>query len=308
MEQLTRRAFAGFLAAAPSLGSLSAMEKRPTAKFPTAARDRLAVATYPFRDDIVTGRKKPGKATKANLTLEEFAQTIVPTFKVNGIEPWGRHFKSVEPDYIEGLRDSFHGAGVHVVNIPVDVREHLCGSAQEREQTLAEYHKWVDAAVMLGSPSIRVHLPRAQKSDEIACAVSGLKALATYGESKNIVITLENDDPATEEPERIVRVIEGVNSPYLRSLPDFCNSMLIHNDEKYNLDALNKLFSMAYSISHVKDSEQDGKNVVKVNLDAIFAAAKKARYKGYFSMEFDREGDPYQGTREMIAASLRNLG
>ena len=55
----------------------------PTLKFPSEARKRLAVSTYPFRDFIASKRKPEGK-----LTLQRFAETLVEKFKVNGIEPW----------------------------------------------------------------------------------------------------------------------------------------------------------------------------------------------------------------------------
>jgi sugar phosphate isomerase/epimerase len=242
------------------------------------------------------------------MALEQFAQTIIPKFNVPGIEPWSHHFKSADTDYVHGLRKAFDDAGVHVVNIPVDVRVNLCGSQEDRKSGLATYNKWVDAAVILGSPSIRVHLPRNEKDGEISCAVSALKALAEYGGSKNIVINVENDNPDTEQPDRIASVLEAVNSPFLRALPDFCNSMLIHDDQSYNNQALARLFRLAFNISHVKDMEQDGQKTYRVDMDQIFAIAKKVGYRGYFSMEWEGTGDAYEGTRKLIEASLKNVG
>ena len=280
----------------------------PRDKFPVDARGRLSVSTYPFRKLIATPHADEDEPAKTGMSLEQFAKTIRPKLRVPGIEPWSHHFKSTDADYLRSLHESFTNAGVHVVNIPVDVSARLCGTSEERDAGLATYHKWVDAAVILGSPSIRVHLPHGEKGDEISCAVSGLKALAEYGASKNIVINLENDEPETEQPERIAKVIKTVNSPFLRALPDFCNSMLIHDDQSYNNQAMSMLFPLAFNISHVKDMEQDGKKVYRVDVNQIFAIAKNAGYKGYFSMEWEGVGDPYEGTGKLIEASLRNLG
>jgi len=262
--------------------------------FPTEARERLAVSTYPFRSVI-----------KANVTLGQFAQTVRPKLGVSGIEPWSRHFQSTDGEYMHDLDRSFRSAGLHVVNIPVDDEVHLCGSAEERAQSLSIYRKWVDAAVILRSPSIRVHLPHGETGEQINCAVSALKELAQYGVAKNIVINLENDDPQTEEPERIARVIKAVDSPFLRALPDFCNSMLIHNDQAINNQELKMLFPLAFNISHVKDKEVDGGKTYRVDLSQIFAIARQSGYKGYFSMEWEGEGDPYTETGKLIEASLR---
>ena len=194
-----------------------------------------------------------------------------------------------------------------MVNIPCDVHVNLCGNAEERSEALTTYRHWVDAAGLLGSPSIRVHCPAGSDPADISCAVSGLKELASYGQSKNIIINLENDDPKSEAPDRIVKVIESVGSPYLRALPDFCNSMLIHDDQDYNARGLAALFALARNISHVKDVESSDGKAYRVDMDRIFGIAKKAHYRGYFSMESEGEGDPYGNTKELIAAAIRNL-
>ena len=39
----------------------------------------------------------------------------------------------------------------------------------------------------------------------------------------------------------------------------------------------------------------------------VFEIAKRARYKGFFSMEFEGTGDPFQGTLSLIRKSLESL-
>ena len=166
----------------------------------------------------------------------------------------------------------------------------------------------MDAAVILRSPSIRVHLPHGEKGEQIACAVSALKELAQYGAAANVVINLENDEPETEAPERIARVIKAVDSPFLRALPDFCNSMLIHDNQTTNNREMETLFPLAFNISHVKDQESESGKIYRVDLSQIFAIARRSGYKGYFSMEWEGEGDPYTETGKLIEASLRLVG
>jgi sugar phosphate isomerase/epimerase len=242
------------------------------------------------------------------MSLEQFAATVVSKLNVPGIEPWSPHFRSIEPEYVHSLYEHFHNAGLHVVNIPVDMPAKLCGTPEERTAALSKYRQWVDAAVILKSPGIRVHLPRGETGDEISCSVSALKELAAYGASKNIVINLENDIPDLEQPERIVKVIKAVNSPFLHALPDFCNSMLVHDDAGYNYQAMRMLFPLAFNISHVKDEESGNHGeVYHVDVNRIFDIANQIGYRGYFSMEFEGQGDPYEGCRKLIEASLRNL-
>jgi sugar phosphate isomerase/epimerase len=69
------------------------------------------------------------------------------------------------------------------------------------------------------------------------------------------------------------------------------------------------MFRHALSISHMKDSEEgDGGKIYNADVPATFQIARASGYRGYFSMEMDRSGDPYAGTASLIDQSLRALG
>ena len=68
------------------------------------------------------------------------------------------------------------------------------------------------------------------------------------------------------------------------------------------------MFAHAYGICHVKDGEvnEQGKPV-HVDLARTFAILKKRGYKGYCSIEYDADGDPYKPTAELIEQTVRYL-
>jgi hypothetical protein len=162
---LCRREFFGISLAFVS--SLKADE--PYANFSTQPRERLAVSTYPFRSVIDSPHSRDRDRSKPGMTLQQFGESVVSKFQVSGIEPWSPHFTSAEPDYVHELSDAFKKAGLRVVDIPVDAQKvDLCSSKTDgREAGQAVYRKWVDAAVILGAPGIRVHAPSRGKSPEI---------------------------------------------------------------------------------------------------------------------------------------------
>ena len=276
----------------------------PRANFPSEPRERLSVSTYPFRSVIKSAHRRTAESANATLTLEEFAASIPDRFGGHGIEPWSPHFESTEPEYVKRLGAAFQKAGVRVVDIPVDAAVQPCSpDAERRKASLDTWRGWVDVAVTLGSPSVRVHLPENANDD---CVLVMLNRLVEYGTQRRVVINLENDDPKSEEAFRVVKVIEKINSPWLHALPDFCNSRLV-GDEEYTYRALTAMFAHAFNISHVKDEESDEGKVYRVNVARVFAIAKKAGYRGYFSMEFEGQGDPYDGTKRLLQQSLQNL-
>ena len=273
----------------------------PDVSFPTAPRERLAVASYPFR-------KSFGRHGK--MTLLDFPKFVVEQYNVPGIEPLDEHFASTEPAYLEKFRKALDDAKAHVVNVPVG-RVH--GSfydpdAAKRKVAVETAKKWVDVAVVVGSPSVRNHIQGGKgfKPDS-TLAAEALKQVADYGAEKNVVVHLENDDAQTEEAFFLLDIIAKAGTPWLRALPDFCNSMLLGRGEDYNYKAMSALFEHAYGICHVKDSEQDGKKMYHIDMAKTFGIAKAANYRGYFSMEFDADADAAAPTKELVETSLKLL-
>jgi sugar phosphate isomerase/epimerase len=303
-RQFVQTALAAGVAAPCSLFAA----REPNIPFQTDPRARLGVASYPFRAFINGPHNEDRDKTKPGMQLTEFPAMVREKFNLRNIEPLDSHFHSLQPAYLGELRNAVEKAGCRVMNIPASVRASLYDpDAAKRKIGVDNAKKWVDAAVALGSPSIRVHIQGARGvKPDVTRAAESLRAVADYGAQKNIVINLENDDPETEEAPYLVKVIEQVNSPWLRGLPDFCNSML-KGDEKYNYDSVTAMFQHAYNISHVKDSEVDNGKVFRVDVGRTFAIAKQTGYRGYFSMEWEGEGEPYQGTQKLIDASLKYL-
>jgi sugar phosphate isomerase/epimerase len=291
----------------PGLKTTFAADSGPQMQFPAEARERIAIASYPFRDFIVRREDKPGSG---KMELKEFAAHVSAKFNIKKIEPWSAHFRSLEKSYLEELRSAVAQAGGAIVNIAVD-GEHspYATDGPEREKAVAFSKAWIDAAVVIASPSVRTNIPPAKDAKpDVERAVESLKRVAEYGAAKNVVVNLENDNPVSEDPFFLAKVIDKVNSPWLHALPDFANTLAAY-EEEYAYKGIEAMFGRAYNISHVKETEVgDGKDkVAHVDLPRTFGIAKRHGYRGYFSMEWDSPGDPYAGTTGLIEKTLKNL-
>ena len=291
----TRRSF---LAAGAGLISAAALRGEPNQKFPTDPRARVAVASYPFREFV----NKPG-----GVDLLDFAQMVVDRYNIHNIEPLSDHFKSTDAVYLTQLRKRVEKAGSHVINVPCDVQPSLGAPDEAGQKAIAVAKKWVDVAVELNSPGIRTHIEAVNgQQPDVNRTADQLNAVVDYASFKGVVVNLENDDPKSEAPAFILQILKKLDNPYARSLPDFCNSRLI-GDDQFNYDALASLFPYAYNISHVKDSESDEGKWYRTDPAKIFAIARNAKYRGYFSMEFEGQGDPYSGTQKLIDQSIKEM-
>lgn len=314
MWKVSRRDFlkksSGLTAAAAAVGiSETAFSEEPHIQFPTEPRARLAVASYPFRDFINSPRRRQEEQRQPLMEIQEFGAMVVKKFKVKNIEPWSAHFVSTESAYVSGLREAFDKAGAQVINIPGDIRHSVYDpDTANRSAAVKEGKTWVDAASTLGSPSVRIHIGRVRGAQPgVERTAESLRQIADYGAEKNVVINLENDDLVSEDAFFIVKVIEKTNHPFLHALPDFANSMMSGNAD-FNYLAMTAMFKHAYSISHVKEGEDgEGGTFIPVDVEETFSIAKAAGYRGYYSMEMDRKGDPYEGTQKLIDLSLKFL-
>jgi sugar phosphate isomerase/epimerase len=309
MPLTTRRHFLRQSAFATAAAAFSRNQdfpsNNPALSFPTETHSRISVASYPFRE-FIPG--KEAKAPKASLIeLKDFAAHVKNKFGVNKIEPWTPHFPSTDPKYLDQFRVSVDRAGCQVINLAVDGNASpYAASAGERDQFIAHSKKWVDIARQLGSSSIRTHIPKAQDAKpDVARTAESLQRVIDYSSKQNIVVSLENDDPVSEDVFFIIEVLEKVQSPWLRALPDFANS-LVTSTEARAYSGIDAMFAHACCICHVKDREAtDDGRLVRVDMPRTFGYLKQHSYKGYLSMEWDSPGDPYAGVTHLIDETVQ---
>jgi sugar phosphate isomerase/epimerase len=293
---------------------LSSRSSQPSINFPSAPRERVAVAAYPFREFIAGWKGWDGKTPSTvpaaqQFELKDFAAQVAEKFKVHKIELWSPVFPSIEPNYLHTLRSAVEEAGSAVIDIAVDAgHSQYALDAAEREKSTEGSKQWIDVGAALGSPSIRVHIDEAKDSKpDVTRAANTLSRVVDYAEKKNVVVHLENDNPLSEDPFFIVQILDKVNSPWLRALPDFGNTVAAHQAD-FAYRAIDAMFAHAYGICHVKAGGVNDKGeVVQVDLTRTFGILKKHAYKGYCSMEFDQPGDPYKATAELVEQTVRFL-
>jgi sugar phosphate isomerase/epimerase len=289
--------------------AMAGQSAAPEIRFPKRPAERLAVTSWPFRAFIDSPKNHERKANLPGMDLKQFPAFVVEKFGVHNINPLADHFSSIDDAYIAAFRDAVQNAGSHVVDLGLAGRDFYNPDPKVRQNALDYGCKWIDLAGRIGSPSVRQHLNvRQGEKVDVSVAAEGLRQLAEYGAQRSIVVNLENDNPSAEDPFVLVSIIEKVNSPFLRALPDFGNSLNGH-DQEYSENGVKDMLPHAWNMCHVKDSMQDDKGQVKpVDLAKMFALAERNSFHGYYSMEFDTDaGDPITGTQKLIKETLQYL-
>ena len=242
------------------------------------------------------------------MDIKEFPAMVVERFGVYNVNPLLSHFASTDPAYLESFREAVAKARSHIVDLGLPGRDFATTDAGTGEAAVRDGCKWIDIAAAIGSPSVRQHLSAQHgEKPDLDAAATHLARLADYAGKRNVVVNLENDSAVAEDPYFIVSVIEKVNHPYLRTLPDFGNSSSKYGEEG-NPKAVAAMLKHVFNMCHVKDAVQlDGKTY-HVDLSRMFELARQSSYRGYFSMEFDTNGgDPFAGTTKLIDETLHYL-
>jgi sugar phosphate isomerase/epimerase len=211
---------------------------------------------------------------------------------------------------LQELRSRLLGAHSHLINIPVDIEEiwtqgGLSDPDKEiREAAISASKKWIDIAAKVGSRAVRCD-PGKMQPKKLALTVESYKVLAAYGRSKGVQVIIENHGGAgSEHPEELVALFRRAGSNLLGALPDFGN----FPDQPTREKGLALLFPYARVVCHAKGLEIDSSgNETKFDFPKCLEIAKKAGYKGIYSIEYEGPGDPYEGVQKVLEELLKYL-
>jgi hypothetical protein len=172
----------------------------PALVFPTAPHERLAVTSWPFRGYIESPTNPARDRSKPGMDLKQFAAMASEKFGVPNINPLAAHF-SFGTSVSGGIPASCRRRAFSRCRSRAEGASLYDPDASKRDAAVASSRKWIDAAVTIGSPSVRQHIqgPKGARPD-VELAAKSLGALADYGAKRNIVVTLENDNAVAEDP------------------------------------------------------------------------------------------------------------
>ena len=269
-----------------------------------AKRARLAVATWPFRRRIIAPKNDARDPKLPAVDLAGFAAFVKQEFGLTAIEPLDQHFPSQTTAYMRELRAALDHLGMRVANLPIDASVDLGSSDPEtHQQALDVYRTWIDHAVVLGSPSVRIATPKCGGPQDVTRPAEVLVPVADYAKARGVMVHLENDDPVLANATRITAILRAAANPNLRALPDFGNGLMA-GDSAFAVNQARLMFEFPGRIAHVKDAEEVDHQHRTVPLDQLFTIARNAKFTGSFSLESDSSADPVPDTHHLIERSL----
>lgn len=229
------------------------------------------------------------------LTLLDFPRVARQEFDIHAIELNSPFFASRDKRYLTEIDEAAMGEGVDLLNIAVDGMGDLCDPDRAARQRAIESNaNWLPVAVHLGCTAIRVNTGgqgRENERDALMWAIDAYLELADRGRKAGVVVLIENHGGLSSDPDRIVEIVEAVNSPWIGTLPNFGNFSA--DVDRY--DALEKLLPYA-AVVHAKMHDFNAQGLeTKIDVPRCYHIAQRANYDGYLGIEFEGELNDHDG-------------
>jgi sugar phosphate isomerase/epimerase len=261
------------------------------------ARFQLSLAAYSFRDFF----KDPAK-----MDMYKFIDLCADN-GLEGAELTSYYFPAnVSDEELRKVRRHAFLRGVSVSGTAVG-NTFALPDGPDLDKEKAGVKQWIDRAVVLGAPHIRVFAGDAKKLDEAAArrqVIKCLEELGAYAASKGIWLGVENHGGIVATSEGILEIIKAVKSPAVGINLDTGN---FHTADPYADLARCAPWAVNVQVK-VEISRAGGKGAEPADLKRIAALLREANYQGWVALEYESKPDPFTVVPEHLKELRAALG
>lgn len=298
------RGAAGFVASA-ALSNFRA-EAGEAFRRPGAARLKLSLAAYSFRDFFKDANHKRDAAPPADKTLDMFGFVDYCADQgCDGAELTSYYFPAnTDKAYLLKLKRHAFLRGIAISGSAVgNTFTHPAGA--EREKEIAVVKKWIDYCEILGAAHLRVFAGNVQKGsnqeEAVKNCVEALKEACDYAAQHGVFLGIENHGGIVAEPEPLLAIIKAVDSPWLGINADTGN---FHTADPYADFA--RCAPYAVNVQLKTEVQPKGKEKGASDLKRFIEILRAANYQGYVALEYEAKPDPWK-TIPGVLKEMRQL-
>jgi sugar phosphate isomerase/epimerase len=247
---------------------------------------RIAILTLNFQNVLKSPERPNG-----TIDLMDVPDMFADQFGVHYVEVFCSHFLSTESSYFKAFSDRVKKAKSKINQISLGGLSIVSMSAPDpalRLETVDLTKQWIDHAVELECPRVMVNQGTLDE-DVREDAIKALKAMADYGRSRQVAVTLETRG-GTLGWEVLVDAIKRAGA---YANPDTGN----FPTEEARHAGLRAMYPLASGSSHVHYAPE------RWSLPDAIKISKEVGYNGIYAIEGSGP-DPYATTQTIIDALL----
>ncbi len=272
----------------------------------SAPRLRLGLAAYSFRDYMLhsSSKQEPVEGDRT-LTMEKFIDHCAE-WGVDGAELTSYYFpKDVSNEQLLAIRRLAHLRGVSISGTSVG-NTFTNPAGPERDKQIAYVKEWIDKAVLMGAPHIRVFAGSVPKNGTLEVAkkdcIAQLEECGEYAGKHGVFLGIENHHGIVAEAADLIDIVKAVKSPWVGINLDSGN---FHTDDPYGDFA--KCAPYAVNVQIKTEIQLRGaKEKTHADMEKFVNILKAANYQGFVTLEFEEKVNPWQAVPATLA-KLRPL-
>ena len=237
-----------------------------------------------------------------HLDPNDFAAITINTYGINAVEYVNQFYMDSGEDekFWINMKERADNAGVKSLLIMVDNEGDLgLADDKERNKSVENHFKWVNAAKILGCHSIRVNaFGEDSKEAYRAAIVDSMGHLSDYAAKENINIIIENHGLYSSDAKLITEIVKQVNKPNFGTFPDFgnwCLSAKWGSTQGECIEAYDRYQGVSEFLPYAKavsaksyNFNAKGENT-KIDYYKMLRIVKNSGYNGYIGIEYEGE-------------------
>lgn len=304
MQQSGAAALAAAFWSCASGHSASWATELPPAVGGGSGLDRIGATTVSFRSRFPSTRDMNVGADPGppDLTLETAAEFFAGELGLHNVELWYLHFEEASIAYCERIRSAAERVGSRIINIQAGVTNPSDTDPEVRAQGVEEARAWIDRAVALGSPRIRINTGGGEAPFDAERTADSFRRMADYGRERGVVLLVENHGGYSQEIDHVVAILEAVDDSNCRALADYGNTPAGSTEDR--IAGLTKMFPYLAFVSAKGTGFDDQHAHTDYDIGALVRATEASGFTGYYSIEMwpDEDSPP---PADPVRAALR---
>ncbi len=179
-------------------------------------------------------------------------------------------------------------------------------SGVERNKQLEMTRTWIDNAVKMGAPCIRIFagkiLKGQSKKEAIKNTVETTHIALEYAAQKGVFLALENHGGIVAGPQEMVEIIKQIDSPWFGVNFDGGN---FHGEDPYKeLEQIAPYAVNAQLKIHIR--RKGGQNE-DADFDRIIGILAENDYRGYVALEYEGSDEPKEAIPRYVEKMLKAI-
>lgn len=231
--------------------------------------------------------------------------------------------KATDKNYLREMNTRCQNEGIDQVLIMCDSEGTLgAKSAADRQQTVENHKKWVEAAQFLGCHSIRINayteIPWStdpeKATEAMKLCAEGMRSLCEFADDFDINILIENHGGYSSDAKWLVGMLQQTAHPRAGSLPDFGNFRIFRDENREvsydSYRGVDELMPMAKGVSLKPTAFDDHGNQTPLDYERMMKIVLSHGYHGYVGIEHgekDREWESIVEIRDVLVALEKTL-